>query len=334
MANPAVWPRPPACSKTALDRAGRALSEVLISPDQYDLVNSWRAAHGFPLNTFQTNLRYRAKRVEPKAVVTQRLKRLVSIRAKLERRKSMRLSQIQDIGGCRAVLGTVAQVSRLTDAYLEDDLFALRDNYIEEPKEDGYRSVHLVGTYNSDDPQYAVWNGHKIEVQLRTLLQHAWATALEVVMTFTREPLKFGQGDPDWLRFFSLMGAAIAEREDTPMTMGSPGYDREELKDLTKRLRVLQRLEYWRIGMKLMPKRRMIGAETWLLVLHVKQLRLEMNPFRTLNEASAAVAKLEKDKSLDVVQVNADSLDELRSGYRNYYADTREFMTLLRRAIK
>src|SRR4051812_46820847 len=121
MANPTVWPRPPISSNAALDRAGAAVKQaIFIDSGQYDLVNNWRAAHSFPLNTIQTNLRYRARKVDAnRMVVTQRLKRLASIRSKLERRPSMRLSQMQDIGGCRAVVSDVISVRRLADMYFE-----------------------------------------------------------------------------------------------------------------------------------------------------------------------------------------------------------------------
>jgi ppGpp synthetase/RelA/SpoT-type nucleotidyltranferase len=41
------------------------------------------------------------------------------------------------------------------------------------------------------------WNRLWIEIQLRTSLQHAWATAVETVDAFTNENLKFGAGSDD-----------------------------------------------------------------------------------------------------------------------------------------
>ncbi|MBU6438396.1 MAG: hypothetical protein KGQ77_12790, partial [Betaproteobacteria bacterium] len=61
------------------------------------------------------------------------------------------------------------------------------------------------------------FNNQKIEVQLRTRLQHAWATAVEIVDAFTGQALKSGlklnSGDPKWRRFFALMSSVIAIRE-------------------------------------------------------------------------------------------------------------------------
>lgn len=171
-------PKPPDCTKGELDRAGAQMKELFTDGARLALVNQWRSSHGFPLNTVQTVLRSRAKRLDRKAVVAQRLKRFISIQAKLERKPSVRLSQMQDIGGCRAVVRTMASLRKLASSYLQRDFFKLRDDYIREPKEDGYRSIHIIGTYVTDDSYYSAWNGHKIEIQLRTQLQHAWATAL------------------------------------------------------------------------------------------------------------------------------------------------------------
>lgn len=334
MANPVIWPKPPECSKGELDRAGAQLKELFTDAAGLDLINQWRSSHGFPLNTVQTGLRSRAKRIDRKTVVAQRLKRFISIQAKLNRKPSMRLSQMQDIGGCRAVVRTMASLRRLSETYLDLDFTKLRDDYIREPKDDGYRSIHLVATYVANDSYYSAHNGQKIEIQLRTQLQHAWATALEVVTTFTNQPLKFGEGDPEWRRFFALMGSVIANREKSPLVPGAEYIDLKELNDHARHLRVIERLRGWRQNMKFLPKRRMVDAEAWVLILNTQGRSLNVRPYKTLAEAATMAAKWEKYKHLDVVQVNAASLDELRSGYRNYYVDTTDFMAAVRRAIR
>jgi ppGpp synthetase/RelA/SpoT-type nucleotidyltranferase len=67
----------------------------------------------------------------------------------------MALSQMQDIGGCRAVVGTVRHVHRLVQLH-EDSVaknpnvraeFVKKYDYIAAPKSDGYRSIHFVYKY-------------------------------------------------------------------------------------------------------------------------------------------------------------------------------------------
>ncbi len=101
------WARPEH-SKNKVDEAGCILVDYeptnqLNREAAYQIINNWRASHNYPLNTFQVRLRSRAKAIDNKSIVVQRIKRLSSIGHKLERFKTMRLSQIQDIGGCRAI---------------------------------------------------------------------------------------------------------------------------------------------------------------------------------------------------------------------------------------
>lgn len=81
------------------------------------IINNWRSSHSFPLNTFRTNLNRSALRICPEVITAQRIKRLSSISQKLQRFPDMKLSQMQDIGGCRAILQSVAQVNQLTEYY-------------------------------------------------------------------------------------------------------------------------------------------------------------------------------------------------------------------------
>jgi ppGpp synthetase/RelA/SpoT-type nucleotidyltranferase len=75
------------------------------------------------------------------------------------------------------------------------------DDYILSPKNSGYRSVHLLYKYNSDKKAPSIYNGLFIEVKIRSRLQHAWATAVETVVTFLQQALKSSQGEEEWLRF-------------------------------------------------------------------------------------------------------------------------------------
>jgi (p)ppGpp synthase/HD superfamily hydrolase len=58
-------------------------------------------------------LRVRIRNVEQKALVAQRPKRSSSIINKLVREPDMKLSQMQDLGGCRTILSTVLAVNAL-----------------------------------------------------------------------------------------------------------------------------------------------------------------------------------------------------------------------------
>ena len=97
----------PKYSRSQVDAAGDVLITVADPPtldDQVKLdkalaiISNWRAAHRFPLNSMQVTLRGRALKIDSKAVVPQRLKRLPAIEAKLRLHEGMKLSRMHDIG--------------------------------------------------------------------------------------------------------------------------------------------------------------------------------------------------------------------------------------------
>ena len=207
-------------SKSKVDKAGALLSRPKSWVDNDDLdnaleiINNFRGAHSMPLLVFRVDLSDRARKVDVTATVAQRLKRLPSIQAKLSKLSTMRLTQMEDIGGCRAVVRNVGMVRRLAKIYATSRTkhkpLHLVD-YVQTPRETGYRGIHLIYSYFSDSKPAC--NGLKIEIQLRSRQQHAWATAVETVETFTAQGIKDGRGNVRWQRFFALMGTYIALNE-------------------------------------------------------------------------------------------------------------------------
>ena len=92
-------------------------------------------------------------------------------------------------------------------------------------------------------------------MQFRSILQHSWATAVETVGTFTREALKSSRGNKKWLRFFALMGGAIALREGLPPVPQTP-ISREhlisELKKHAVELDAVDRLQSYNHALRVM----------------------------------------------------------------------------------
>ena len=214
------------------------------------VINNLRSAHAYPLNTFQITLRNKARKIERSVIVAQRSKRLESIHKKLVDKPTMRMTQMQDIAGCRAVFSRLRSVYRLVQAYKAskfDHKFRSEKDYIDEPKADGYRCYHLVYEYCGTEDT-AAYTGLRVEVQIRTQMQHAWATAVEAVGIFTKQALKSNQGDEDWLRFFALMGSAIAAIEKTTPVPGTPSTKREltaEIESLATKLHVKEMLQVY-----------------------------------------------------------------------------------------
>jgi hypothetical protein len=322
---------------------GTVSTEAIL--EAFDIINNWRAVHSFPLNTFQKTLRNKARQIDTECLVAQRIKRFSSIMSKLERFPKMNLSRMQDIGGCRAVVASVAHVNKLVNVYELSDIkhkVARRDDYIDNPKPSGYRGIHIVYSYFSDRRQ--TYNGLKIEMQFRSQLQHAWATAVETVGTFIQQALKSSQGEEDWLRFFALMGTAIAFREHSPPVPGTPPNRRElkeELRHLAQQLNVENRLQTFGAALRTVetagaPKK----AHYFLLTLDpaansvtVKAYRYHELERATSDYLTTERAIAEQGTGADAVLVSVESMDSLRRAYPNYFLDTDAFVKAVKQAV-
>lgn len=332
----------PQFSKTKVDKAGRQYVDPETSQKDRELarliINNWRSSHSFPLNTIQTNLRKVAMNHDEDATVAQRLKRLPSIRKKLVRFGGMRMTQIQDIGGCRAVLRDIQTARDVTEHYrrrtrMKHELVNF-DDYLECPQKSGYRGQHLVYAYHSD--KNATYNGLKIEIQVRSRLQHAWATAVETVDMFTQQALKSSSGTEEWMRFFALASSAIAEIEGTAPVPNTPDAQRElldELAALQGELNALERLQGFGQALKVSEEDEARDARFFVLILNTATRRLSMNGFSNEIEASAFYAdregELDPDPAVDVVMVRVQSMDTIRNAFPNYFLDTTAFVNIL-----
>ena len=113
----------PEYDQPQVNAAGKALAKMAFPVDTVDglealaVINNWRSSHAYPLNTFQVTLRNRARRIERSVIIAQREKRLDSIHRKLISKKSMRMTQMQDIAGCRIVFKNMSSIAKLVRDY-------------------------------------------------------------------------------------------------------------------------------------------------------------------------------------------------------------------------
>lgn len=110
-----------------------------------------------------------------------RLKSVPSIIEKLERKNVERSipaieQYLNDVAGIRVVCSFVQDVYTIADALLiQDDITLIeRKDYIAKPKENGYRSLHLI----VEIPIFLEKEKRKmkVEVQLRTIAMDCWAS--------------------------------------------------------------------------------------------------------------------------------------------------------------
>jgi putative GTP pyrophosphokinase len=117
-------------------------------------------------------------------------------------RESIRLSQVQDIAGCRVVVGDVAKqdqvVASLEAAFAGASVVDRRTN-----PSYGYRAVHVI----------AQISGKLIEIQVRTALQHLWAEYSEALSDEFDTAIKYGGGEDRLRQMLTATSATVAELE-------------------------------------------------------------------------------------------------------------------------
>lgn len=148
-------------------------------------------------------------------LIAGRIKKLATIVDKLNRpRTPSDLQTMYDIAGCRLVVPDMATLNQVHCELAKISAFdgpkTERHDYIARPRPSGYRGRHVILRY--DD----LACGHKlfVEVQLRTVLQHAWATGSRDACVAVKTRLKFNEIDNPIGRFFKKAALLIAQMEE------------------------------------------------------------------------------------------------------------------------
>lgn len=343
----------PNYSKSQIIRAGKVIKD----PSNYtrdeinhyrEVIDNWRASHAFPLNVIYCNLKRNFASSSKNIIVAQRLKRLDSIENKLKREPTMSLWTMQDIGGCRVIAPTVNDVynviSKFKKSHIRHKLKKEYD-YIHNPKPSGYRSYHMVYEYYSDNRK--TYNKNMlIEIQVRTRLQHLWATALETIGLFTNQALKASMGDCETLRFFTLLSSCFAIEEKRPLVPNTPDNINEikkELISIEKKNNLLDMLGAIRVAVDFVDQKNSDTTKLtngyFILILNYEKRHLSLRYFKTseIEQATTIYNKIELDKkgkTIDAVLVSVSSFKKLRYAYPNYFVDLKKFITIVKNIIE
>lgn len=350
------FPPKPTYTKGEIDRAGRDAAMFAPTSGRYrravKVINEWRVGHGYPMHTFNVTLRQKAFAIDKNAIVARRLKRLPTILDKIGPRNTtkMMLSRMQDIGGVRAIMSKIDQVYQLDELYTERGRFPhilkKRRDYIAEPKESGYRGIHLVYEFNNvqgrgiNSHQY---DGLCVEVQLRTQLQHAWATAVETIGLLKHENFKSSLGDARWLEFFQCMSSVIAQLEDQPVLNVHAELTTKELYmrtvELIDELDVVNIMAGWVTGVNLITDNGK-GRHYNILTLNVQEKKVYVYGFNEdeLSRANARLEQLEAEAILngspEPVLVAAGDLVSLKRAYPNYFLDIKSLLKIVQMVVR
>lgn len=333
----------PIYTQSKVRAAGKRVVNSRETREDIAVIENFRGSHAYVLNTFQANIRNHSRAIA--LSVGQRLKRRNTILDKLIREPSMPLYAMHDIAGCRMVFRTVNDLQSVRKSMhearwqhsLTND--PGRYDYIEAPKITGYRGIHDVYEYNVNSIGGIPWNGLKVEIQYRTLPQHAWATAVEVADLITSSRIKFSDADQHYLRYFQLASEIIA-RSAEGLQSCCPELSAsnliEEFYAADRRLGLLSTFENLRqtSGQGIKFKR------NTLLIFRFSVPQTEepllVQTFENVNRAIEAYDEMEKQygDSADIVLVRGETEENIRDAFRNYFSDARAFVDLMTTGIK
>lgn len=321
----------PGGSKKRVTRAGDAVRTGAASSEDLAIIEQWRAAHRAVLNTFQAILRGRLR--GKNVIVAQRHKRKNTIFDKLQRLPGMQLARMDDVAGCRLIFRNLKDLHKFRKEFhtarfnhkMRND--PGKYDYINHPKGTGYRGIHDVYEYDVQSDSGKVLKGLYIEIQYRTLVQHAWATAVEVVGFITESQPKFEKGDDRYQKAMAYASEILARAHEGLKGSFPEMGDREVLEtflELDDELGLMQTLR------GLHQAKSDISDKKNSILIFSPNGELVVRSFRDAPDALRELFELEKEMPHnDIVLVRADSSEEVRTAFRNYFTDAREFVRLM-----
>lgn len=139
-------------------------------------------------------------------------------------RGSMRLSQMQDIAGCRTVAADIAVQDQIVAEFAQ--LFPTSIFDRRERPSHGYRAVHVIARPNL----------LPIEIQVRTQIQHLWAEISEKFADKYGAEVKYG-GGPEFVRrsldAMSYLAQRLERLESSTSTKGTAAR-KQEIEELKR----------------------------------------------------------------------------------------------------
>lgn len=322
-------------TKTAVKNAGKVIAHSPIEEcaEPLKVLNNWRAAHAYPLYVIKELITSVYNSIGGELSIThplisQRIKRLPAIKSKLQR-SNIHLHKMHDIAGCRVVLPDLKTKSKMAMALEEDGLFSNQivklDNYSYAPRQSGYRGIHIIYRLRDEEE-----NDFLVEVQLRTALQHSWATAVEMAGTLLGDSdrLKSGDGPKDWLQFFWFVSNLFAHKEGGAW-VGDIHQIRSEAIDLERRLRVIEQFKALSL-LNLSYQWDELQAENGYHLLSFEPVKdtlsIRSYEHQDLRRALNTFFELDKNEKINTTFVGTFSPYELNRLYPNYFLEASQFV--------
>ncbi|OBT09425.1 hypothetical protein A9264_09140 [Vibrio sp. UCD-FRSSP16_10] len=337
-------------SRKQVEKAGRVIRKKEGDYEHaVEVIQNFRAAHIYPSQIINNLVLKHIRKLDlfESVIAVRRLKRLPIIIDKLQRKSSdgnfddaMSLKRMHDIGGCRVIVDTLDGLERLSNSL--DSSRTVHGvkiyDYITCPKATGYRGIHRVYKSYANVDKHE-WKGFQIEVQLRTRLQHLWATTVEVIDIIEKETLKTNPqaASSSWKRLFVIMGEFLAEKDGSwDISDEQKQAYKTELTELNSLLSAYHKLDAFNRAFTMDEIKDKSKSSGYTLLIYDNEA-LNGNAFLySASKKEAAIqryAELERDATVNVLLVAGSDLKSIEKAYPNYIIDTSEFLSEFSRIL-
>ncbi len=332
-------------SRSQIEKIWKKISNNSISDKELAIFNEWRYYHNNIISNVQRSIKKRLKKLWINNInIVQRLKRMSSIKYKISRLQT-RLSAMQDIWGIRIIVNDIPTVYKIRDiivGLLKHDLQNEND-YIRNVKNDWYRSFHLIYQYKSKIQKY---NWLFFEIQVRSQLQHIWATTVEIIDTVERINIKWwgsSNKENNRRKFFVYISNLIYyldmnDTENLESQIIKIGEYIDQINYIIKINRKLSLIKQNTID----PFRFLIKRKRWktrtiyrnskyiIFTYDTKEKIKKIYSFPTEEKAKAKYFEIETNfPTIDAVLVSWTNYENLEKAYPNYLLNLNKFVKVL-----
>lgn len=157
-----------------INKLGKRILESKESINQDDLILLQEFRTSFSNSIIETfkSINEIVLKINNTSITAFRLKRISTIINKVERNPKMQLSRMGDIAGIRCIFSHKKEVYKALDEIKNTYKITGKINdYYQNPKDIGYKGIHIYIKDNLNK---------RVEIQLRTIKEHNWATLVEI----------------------------------------------------------------------------------------------------------------------------------------------------------
>lgn len=182
-------------SNSKVDKLGEQLRTSALTPEILETLEQYRSefseaySHVERILTDKLFLKVTGRPSKSTLSIIEKLKRINS-----------RLSQIQDIAGCRVIATSIHEQDEIISGIQQWFANVVIDDKRNAPTH-GYRAVHVLVKHS----------GKTVEIQIRTRLQHFWASMSEKLADLYGQEIKYGNGNKQIIEVLSKLSEQSAK---------------------------------------------------------------------------------------------------------------------------